>query len=165
MALFLLRILSINLKGPCHLIKKFHIWSIWTPWVLKNIRKNHLTFITPLKMPSKLNFPCWTKTWMCQWLQNFIPIYVNGSRFSFLSVSMAPRISSLNNSGPIDANRLRIVEPLHFGPMWSYQHIFVSIKHRKWNFQGILRGGLKDQKNVSMFFSIPRESKCIKFLY
>ena len=45
-----------HLKGPCHLIKFFHIWSIWTPWVLNILRQNSSEFFNPPKNALKVQF-------------------------------------------------------------------------------------------------------------
>ena len=71
------------------------------PLSTKNPSKNSSEFFNPPKNALKVKFSVLNQAEnvsmaphyhprMCQWLQNFIPIGVNGSRFSSLSASMAP---------------------------------------------------------------------------
>ena len=93
--------LSRSLKGTLSPHKKISYMKHMDPLSTKNPSKNTSEFFNPPKKALKVQFSVLNRAenvsmaplsypQMRQWLQNFIPIGVNGSRFSSLSASMTP---------------------------------------------------------------------------
>ena len=89
------------IKGTLSPHKNFSYMKHMDPLSTKNPSKNSSEFLTPLKNALKVQFSVLNQAKntsmaphyhprMCQWLQNFILIGVNGSKISSLSASMAP---------------------------------------------------------------------------
>ena len=93
--------LKIQIKRTLSPHKIFSYMKHMDPLSTKKPSKNSSEFLTPLKNALKVQFSVLNRAenasmaphyhpQMRQWLQNFLTIGVNGSRFSSLSASMTP---------------------------------------------------------------------------
>ena len=160
---FVCSLLSHELKGTLSTHKKFSYMMHMDPLSTKKPLKNSSEFFNSPKNALKVLFSMLNRAEnasmaphyhprMRQWLQNFIPIGINGSRFSSLLASMAPVGSKLAGSsleplpypgiaiwshcpwwgwksGAIDADWDEILEPLTHSWMIirSHWHILGSV--------------------------------------